>query len=124
MGYSTSAFGYPACYATIHEMAEQIRIQHVISVNDNDIEHVFYQPLRKHWITRFIHHHPKLKTVLGCNMEASHLKGISQNIINKWFNAVEFTLTEHNIQLRDVYNMDETSFSIGMIQASRVIVNS
>src|SRR2546423_13281341 len=43
-----TASGYPARHATVCEMAEQIRVQRVISVNDNDIEYISYQPLRKH----------------------------------------------------------------------------
>ena len=57
-------------------------------------------------------------------MEAACLKGTSQDIINKWFDAVESMLAQHDIQLRDVYNMDETGFSISMIQASCVVIDS
>lgn len=105
-------------------MAEEIRQQRVASVNDNTIVHVQYRPLGKYWVTRFIHRHPQLQTVLRQSIEAARLKGTSREALDNWFTVFQTTILEHNIQPQDVYNMDETGFSIGMIQASRVIVNS
>src|SRR5256885_9256814 len=52
------------------------------------------------------------------------IRGGTHEAVNKWFDVFEATVREYNIQPRDVYNMDETGFSIGMIQASRVVVSS
>jgi hypothetical protein len=41
----------------------------------------------------------------------------------KWFNDVRRVFDEHNIELRNVYNMDESGFSIGKINATRIIIN-
>ena len=46
-----TATGHPARHPIIREMAEQIRLQHVTSVNDNSAELVHYRPLGKHWVT-------------------------------------------------------------------------
>src|SRR2546423_12099293 len=93
-----------------------------MSVNDQ-FEQVYYPPLSKNWVTRFIKRHPKLKTVIGKSIEASRLQETSPDTLNKWFNVFESTVKEHNIQPQDIYNMDETGFSISTIQSSRVIIN-
>src|SRR5579859_37208 len=103
-------------------MAEQIRQQRVVSMNAQ-YEFVYYPPLGKHWVTRFIKRHPQLKTVLGKTIEASRLRETSSEILNKWFDVYEATVKEHNIQPQNIYNMDETGFSIGTLQHCKVIIN-
>ena len=45
-------------YTIIREIAESIRNDRVISINDNSIERVDYLFLGKHWASRFIKRHP------------------------------------------------------------------
>ena len=45
-------------------------------------------------------------------------------MVNKWFDVFEATMSEYGIQPQDVYNMDETGFSIEMIQALRAVVST
>ena len=41
-----------------------------------------------------------------------------------WFNDLANTIEEFKITLENMYNMDESGFSIGTIEASRVIINA
>jgi len=41
----------------------------------------------------------------------------------KWFDTVQEAIEEYNILKENTYNMDESGFSIGTIEASKVIIN-
>jgi len=43
--------------------------------------------------------------------------------LDRWFDEFEKTIKEKNIRIEDMYNMDETGFSIGVVQRSYVVVN-
>jgi len=51
------------------------------------------------------------------------VKETSYAVLNKWFVDVESIIRDYNIQPRDIYNMDETGYSIGSIKATRVIID-
>ena len=116
--------GYPASHGLVHEMAEVIRKRRVASINDSSIEHVSYKPLGKKWTYRFLLRHPELRTVIGDDIELARLKEASRETINHWFHTIASIIADNNIWPQDIYNMDESGFSIGMIEATRVIVNA
>ena len=57
-------------------------------------------------------------------IDAARVKESSTEIIKNWLNTVARILREHNIKPENIYNMDETGFAIGVIQAGRVIIDS
>ena len=73
----------------------------------------------------FLRRHPELKTVVGKTIEKSRIKGTSAEVLKKWFDAFQReVINNENVLPENVYNMDESGFSIGTINASRVIVNT
>jgi hemoglobin-like flavoprotein len=42
------------------------------------------------------------------------MNGATEPILQAWFNAYKDIVTQFNIQEKDIYNMDETGFSIGI----------
>ena len=44
--------------------------------------------------------------------------------LTKWFEDLEWIVDEHNIDLKNFYNMDESGFAIGDIEASQCIINT
>lgn len=44
--------------------------------------------------------------------------------MQRWFDDLEKVLAEFNIKPEDIYNINESGFSIGEKEAGRVIINS
>ena len=51
------------------------------------------------------------------------IKEVTKDALDQWFEELKKTIEEKNIRIEDMYNMDETGFSIGSVQDSRVTVN-
>ena len=52
------------------------------------------------------------------------MKDVATETLQTWFDAFQDTITKYNIKPENIYNMDESGFSIGKIEASRIIINS
>jgi hypothetical protein len=88
------------------------------------MERVAYTPIGKKWITHFLKRHPQLKFIVGRAINAACLKDVTKDVLIKWFNDVRKIFDNYNIDLKNVYNMDESGFSIGKIEATCVIINA
>ena len=75
------------------------------------------------WVQRFIHRHSDLETAFSRTIESAHVKEVTKEALDQWFEELKKTIEEKNIRIEDMYNMDETGFSIGTVQDSRVVVN-
>jgi hypothetical protein len=51
------------------------------------------------------------------------MKDASKEVLEKWFETFHFMTEFYDIHSQNIYNMDESGFSIGEIEASRVVVN-
>jgi uncharacterized Zn finger protein len=81
--------------------------------------------LEKHGIEKFLGRHSELKTVVGKSIKKARIKGTFVDTLKKWFQAFEMTvIKDEEVLPENVYNMDESSFSISTIKASRVIINT
>jgi hypothetical protein len=118
-----TTLGYPAKHSFLREMAEEVRRQRIKHINDDGIERVTYPPIGKNWTDRFLDRHPQLKSTIGRPIDVVRIKDVTKDTLMKWFNDVRKTFDKHNIDLRNVYNMDESGFSIGKIAATRVIID-
>src|SRR5947207_15731318 len=106
-------------------MAESIRKCRLHAVNDDIMTRIEYPPLGHDWFTNFLGRHPHLKTIVGQTIESSRIQGTLPNVLKKWFDAFyEEVETDPEVLLENVYNMDESGFSIGTIKAGCVIVNT
>jgi hypothetical protein len=116
--------GYPAGPDSLKAMAEALIKRRVAQVNDDGIELVNYPPLGKGSYKRFRNRHPEIDTIIGTAIEMNRMKDTSKEVLQGWFDTFKSTMEFYNIEPDNVYNMDESGFSIGEIQASRVIVNT
>ncbi|KFZ15833.1 hypothetical protein V501_02525 [Pseudogymnoascus sp. VKM F-4519 (FW-2642)] len=81
-------------------------------------------PLGQDWVPRFIQRHPNLRVKLGRRVEAQRMNGVTKQVLKGWFDAYKSLITELKIETHNTYNMDETGFSIGTMQSTRIIVDS
>jgi hypothetical protein len=62
--------------------------------------------------------------VVGKTIEVSRVKETSVEVLNNWFQVYEWeVIKDQNVLMENVYNFDESGFSIGTIEASRIIVS-
>ena len=117
--------GFAPRHPLVRQMAESIRKRRLRAVNDDTMTRVEYPPLGRDWVTNFLGRHPHLKTVVGQTIESSRIQGTLPNVLKKWFDAFyEEVEIDPEVLLENVYNMDESGFSIGTIKAGRVIINA
>jgi len=120
----STATGYPPRHATLRSMAAEIQRRRVRQINDDSIEHVSYPEIGTEWVKCFLTRHPKLKSKVGKSIEAARVTDASPEILTKWLEEYYRVITEYDIEPENTYNMDETGFSIGKIEATRIIINS
>jgi hypothetical protein len=116
-------YGYPPKPYAVREMAEAIRARRLIRINDASVTNVSYDGIGAQWVRRFMTRHPDLVCLIAEKIEVVRIKEISHSVLEKWFNDVNSIILEYDIQPCDIYNMDETGFSIGAINATRVIID-
>src|SRR5437764_3498678 len=105
-------------------MAENIRKQCVCGVNDDDIQLVEYEDFGKDWVARFMSRYPELETIYRKGIEAACIKDVTVEHVTKWFKDLKWIIEERNIEIQNIYNMDESGFAISDIEASRRIINA
>ena len=115
-----TACGHPPRHAFIRELAQEIQFSR--AQRDSDSSNPPFS-LGTTWVQRFLHRHPELETTIGRTIEAARVKEISKAKVTAWFDEFEKTITKHQITTENMYNMDETGFSIGCIKAAKVVVN-
>ena|SRR5579862_1640669 len=96
----------------------------VVSVNTNGMQLVTLPPIDQDWVKRFIQRYPYLKTRHSVKMDLSRWKDTTPELMHEWFDAFEKACQEHNFELQDIYNMDETGFGIGTSQSSYVVIDT
>ena len=105
-------------------MAEAIRNHCLREINDEYILLTEYALLGQDWVRNFIRCHPQLQTVVGKSIESSRIEGTMPETLQKQFNEYkEQVIDDPNVLMENVYNMDESSFSIGSIKAGHAIVD-
>jgi len=115
--------GYAPRYNTIRELAGIIRNRRVIGVNDDDIQLVNYNSIGKDWVPRFISRHPQLESERRKCIEAARIKDVSSERLERWFEDLQNIVKEFGIEVENIYNMDESGFAIGDVEASMRIID-
>jgi len=116
--------GYAPRYRTIRELAEIIRNRRVLGVNDDDVQLVTYDTFGKDWVARFMSRYPQLESTRRKLIEAARIKEVSVERLTKWFEDLQHVINEYNIEPGNLYNMDESGFAIGDIEASQCVINA
>ncbi|KAF7503935.1 hypothetical protein GJ744_003016 [Endocarpon pusillum] len=81
-------------------------------------------PLGEHFITRFVRHHPQLKSGHSHTLDAKRMSALDPSIMEEFFTEFVQLKSEYNVADQDVYNMDETGFQMGQSYSEYVIFNS
>ena len=115
--------GHPLKHAFICELAEEIQSAQLRNQNHPPNVPMFHCAIGDSWVQRFIHRHSDLETAFSRTIEVARIKEVTKDALDQWFEELKKTIEEKNIRIEDMYNMDETGFSIGSIQDSHVIVN-
>ena len=52
------------------------------------------------------------------------MDGATKPVLEAWFNAYQSIVREYKILEENIYNMDESGFSIGTMESTRIIIDS
>ena len=116
--------GYAPRHLTLREMAEEIRKRRIKQINDPSIQLVTYTPIGLQWISRFLSRHPELASVMTRRIDAPRIKDASLEALRKWFEELNRVMKEFGIEWRNIYNMDESGFAIGDVEATKRVINA
>jgi hypothetical protein len=105
-------------------LAEIIRQRRVAGVNDDTIQLVNYEQFGRDWVARFLSRHSQLESARKKLIEAARIKDVSAERLTKWFEDLQNVIEKENIKPEDIYNMDESGFAIGDVEASQRIINA
>ena len=82
------------------------------------------QPIGKNWVYNFIKRHDGLKPRLSRKYDYQRAKCEDPRLIKEWFDRVQITITQYGIAYEDIYNFDETGFTMGLIAAAKVVTRA
>ena len=80
-----------------------------------------HRALGKHYVTRFIQRHPELKTGKTRAMDVKRLMALDPTIVERFYTEFERLRSDYNVEIEDIYNMDETGFQLGQTTANFVV---
>ena len=75
------------------------------------------------WVQRFLYRYPELRVVKARTMERVRAKEVTKSAMSEWFEQLESVIDEFGILPENMYNVDETGFSIGTIKSADVFIN-
>jgi hypothetical protein len=116
--------GYSPQYKTLLEIAKEIRKRRIREINDQASINIKYSPIEKDWVIRFLHRHSKLACIVTRKTDASRVKAATPEAIAKFFEDLKHVIKEYNIIPENKYNMDESSYAMGEIEAFKCIIDS
>jgi hypothetical protein len=107
--------GQPPQHAYVQNMAN-----HLLSIHGNN------PPLQvgQNWVYKLVKCHPEqLKSRFSRRYNYKCTKCENPKLVYQWFNDVLAKITEHGILLEDIYNFNETGFTMGLIATMKVITS-
>lgn len=116
--------GYPARHSTLKEMAEEVRKRRVKQINEDGIQLVQYPDIGKDWVPRFLRRHSELASVTLRSIETARLKAPTYKRLQQYFADLEKVIVDYKILPENKYNMDESGYAIGEIEATKCIINA
>ena len=78
----------------------------------------------KNWVYRFVKRHQQLQSRYTRRLHYQRAQCEDPFKIGEWFDLIKRTVERHGIQEEDIYNFDETGFSIGIASTTRVITQA
>jgi hypothetical protein len=81
-----------------------------------------YEPVGEKWVQDFLRRqHVKLSTHWSKPLDTQRARALNPTVVNHWYELVDKTFTEHDIQPENVYGMDESGFPPGNQGKQRVV---
>ena len=111
-------------HAMIRHMAENLLSRRVRNINDEFVQYVQYESIGERWSARFLSRHPYLQTIMPRLIEVARVKETSFEALKHYFDAIHSVFEEHDIRTENIYNMDESRFAIGAIEATKVVIDT
>jgi hypothetical protein len=115
--------GKPPLSEVVRGMADGLIKRRVKGVNEDGNELVSYEPIGKKWPSRFIKRQKQLQSE-----QSEKIEGVRNEVkvedLEKWFTELAALIEKYNIQLGNIYNMDESGFNIGDFEARQVVVDT
>ena len=68
--------------------------------------------------------HPDLVSVISAAIDSNRVKDTTEKVLQDWFDTYQRVIRKYGIEKDNIYNMDESDFSIGTIEAIRVITGA
>jgi hypothetical protein len=81
------------------------------------------EELGLHWQDAFLSRFPDLKTKFIGGLDKNRFSAQDPSIISAWFTLFSKIRTEFNVNLADIYNIDEKGFIVGILQRTKVIIS-
>jgi hypothetical protein len=119
--------GYSPGHRLLKEIAEELRTKRTYDLDDASLESLQLPPqhlLGQDWVPRFILRHPHLTNAIGRRIESVRMDGATKEVFDAWFDAYKKAVLGFKILKENTYNMDESGFSIGTMESTRMIFDS
>ena len=107
------ALGRPPSHARAREMATRI-----LCMNGDQA------PLGKLWVGHFIKRNLRVALIIGRKLEALRAEAATPAQVQAFLELFERTRLRLNIQLENIYNMDESGLSLGVCTNTQVLTGS
>jgi hypothetical protein len=80
------------------------------------------KPLSHHWHARWHKAHLEIHSIMTTPLEATRKEAADVHTIKDWFELLRICLANYGIGVRDIWNIDETGFMVGMLKKCVVMV--
>jgi len=75
-------------------------------------------------VQQFVNRHNELKSKYGRRYDHQQALCEDPKVIREWFQCVLEVVQQYGITEQDIYNFDETGFSMGLIATAKVVTGS
>jgi DDE superfamily endonuclease/Tc5 transposase DNA-binding domain len=115
-----SSQGFPIPHSMVRAMAKHLILSRI---SDSRRKTVSTFLTSRNWPTRFIKRYPHLEAMIADTMDRPRHVACMKEIFNKWFSRFYDHYSKYKPDLEDIYNIDETGFSMGESEKAYVIVD-
>lgn len=81
------------------------------------------EPVLVNWARSFKKRHPDLKARWSTGLESCCAQCLNRPLVNEYFDILEEVITEYNIPVENIYNMDEKGIQMGIGKRTMVLVD-
>jgi len=111
-------WGFPPWLDMVKEMARMLvgkKEEGLISMEGGSID------LEKNWLSRFLERHKDIASRYSSNLERQRAYANDPKTINNYFRKYNRIHIQHAIEPKDIYNLDEKGFMMGMSAKTKVV---